>query len=168
MKRLILASAAIMLSGCSPEVSTEAARSDTAIQTQFDLNCSGTRYRRSEAMPYEQVVHVDLEAGKYCTRGCKTVYRISSHQPGLVVLRDRPSDGYNLIDKATWFPETGQYLAEFAATYRAYYESRTIAVCTRSELTAPIPQGPTRNEPDGPYPTPEDGLHASPPASVAR
>ncbi|MBF0665839.1 MAG: hypothetical protein IR159_09930 [Brevundimonas sp.] len=167
MKRLIIASAA-MLSGCSPQVSTEATGADTAMHMRFDLNCRGTRYVRSEATPYEQVIHVDLEAGRYCTGECRSAYPISSQHPGLIVLRDRPSDGYNLIDKAAWFPDTGQYLAEFAATYRAYYESRTIAVCTRSELTTPVPTGPAHIGPDDPVPTPEDGLHASQPASEKR
>lgn len=153
-----------MLTGCLPKVPTEAAGSDATMQMRFDLNCRGTRYVRSEATPYEQVIHVDLEVGRYCTGGCRAAYRISGQHPGLIVLRDRPSDGYNLIDKATWFPGTGQYLAEFAATYRVYYESRTIAVCTPSKLTTTVLKGPAHSGPDDPVPTP-DGLHASQSAS---
>lgn len=162
MRRFIIASAAL-LSGCSSEVSNATADATAGAEMRFDLSCRGTRYLRSEATPFEQVIHVDLEAGRYCTGECVVSHRINSRHPGLIVFRDRRSDGYNLIDKASWFPGTGQYIAEFAATYRAYYESRTIAVCTRSELTAAIPGEPVPGEPDVSFSDPRDALHSSQP-----
>jgi hypothetical protein len=166
MRRLLLATAAL-LCGCSPESSTETTEATPDLQTRFDLDCRGTRYIRSEATPFEQLVHIDLEVGRYCTGECAEVYRIESRHPGLIVFRDRPSDGYNSVDKAMWFPDTGQYLAEFAASYRLPYESRTIAVCTRSELTASFPTAPGPGEPTGPYPSPGDALHAGQPGRGA-
>lgn len=121
---------------------------------------------RSFATPFQQTIHVDLEAGRYCTAACLVAHRIDRSEQGIIIFRDRPSDGYNLVDRASWFPHTGQYVAEFAATYRAFYESRTKALCTRSALAAPIPGESATGELESLMPNPRGELHFAQPSSA--
>lgn len=106
---------------------------------RFDLLCEGTT-SGSGAGPFKQVIHVDLVVGAYCVDDCQAIGRIHSQSDDSITFRDHPSDGYYLINRASWSPETG-YQAEFAATFRAYYANRTVATCLQSPLSVGTGRG---------------------------
>lgn len=106
---------------------------------RFDLLCEGTT-SGSGAGPFRQTIHVDLIEGAYCIDDCQAIGRIHSRYGDLITFRDRPSDGYFLVNRASWSPTTG-YQAEFAATFRAYFENRTVATCLQSPFSVGSKQG---------------------------
>ena len=132
----------------------------------FSLLCEGTSYLRSETVTFVQTLTIDLEAGRFCTGNCPTTYRFSDRKAGVVIFQNKPSDGYSLVDKASWFPDTGQYLAEFAATYRAFYESHTVAICKPAETAIAMPAPPAVEPSRDALLGPRGPLHFIPPTSL--
>lgn len=106
---------------------------------RFDLVCEGMT-TGSNTGPFRKTIHVDLVEGAYCIDDCTGVGRIHARSGGLITFSDKPSDGYYLVNRASWSPATG-YQAEFAATFRVYYETRTVATCLQSPFSAGSKQG---------------------------
>lgn len=100
---------------------------------RFDLVCEGTTSGRGSG-PFQKVVHVDLAANAFCVDACEAVERIHSRASNLITFRDVQSDGYYLVDRATWSPTNG-YESEYAATLRAYFWTRSVAICRQTSLS---------------------------------
>lgn len=154
--------AAGLIAACKDmQAPPDVATTDAADAQQFSVRCEGTSYFRSETVPFVQTLMVDLEAGRFCVADCSATYRFADRRAGLVILQDEGSEGYRL-DKVSWFPDSGQYLAEFAAPDRIPYQSHTIAMCTRvasaGAMPAPSSVEPSRDALLGP----RGPLHFSP------
>jgi hypothetical protein len=113
-----------------------AAEAQAPSSTLFDLVCVGTStLREATQQPFRQVIHVDLTRRLYCVDDCLQVATIKELSASLVTFRDKPSDGYYLVDRATWNRSDGTYQESFAATFRAYFTRETRARCRTAPLS---------------------------------
>lgn len=103
---------------------------------QFDLHCTGTANDRSRGeKPFRETIHIDLDANTYCPDDCEAVFSIHGQSDDVITLMDRPSDGYWLVNRATWSRSTGQYAAELTATTRVFTHRVTTGRCVAGPLS---------------------------------
>jgi hypothetical protein len=161
----LLGLAAGLASAChNIEAPPEVASTDTADAQHFSLRCEGTSYFRSETVPFVQTLTVDLEAGRFCVTDCSATYRFADRRAGLLILQNEDYEGHRL-DKVSWFPASGQYLAEFEASDRRPRQSHTIAICKRVASGGAMPPPPSVEPSRDPLRGPRGPLHFSPPTS---
>jgi hypothetical protein len=128
--------------GQAPESGTSTQATVGGTARRFDLICRGRTGVHGRLEPFVEVLHVDLDSGRYCRGRCEIAEALHSQTADLIVFRDRPSDGYFLVDRASWAPSSGRYVAEFTATFRMYHESKTEGSCVRSSYTGSMPEQP--------------------------
>lgn len=85
------------------------------------------------------------------------------HDTGSRSVDEPETLSFSLLCEGTSY--TGQYLAEFAATYRAFYESHTVAICKPVETAIAMPAPPSVEPSRDPLRGPRGPLHFSPPTS---
>lgn len=132
----------LLVGACAEAMSrkTDVSQSQRQADGLLRLTCSGTTaHVMRGAMEFQQVIYLDTAAATYCRDDCRVLEHLISQSNDRVVFRDRPSDGYYLVDYASWSPSTGRYEARFAATTRFYTETETTAFCVAEPYEGTMP-----------------------------